>query len=196
MPRMDNYCNMIKTKKELNHYIEEDARANHVKMGYSYYIKLLYGNVHACVFRYLKSLRKYEYYHNKKSKLSIFYRFYNRRLGLKYNIALPINVIGYGIYIPHIEGGVIVNSKCIGNYFEINSGCVVGKGRTNDELPILGNNVRMTVGSKIIGKVVIGDNVIVAPNTVVINDIPDNCFVSGVPAKIIKKDGNKYISND
>lgn len=186
----------ITTKKELKHYIEEDAKANHISIGYSYYLKLLYGNVHACVFRYLKSLRKYEYYQNKRSILRFFYKLYNRRLGLKYNLALPINVIGYGIYIPHIEGGVIINCESIGNNFEINSGCVIGKGHTNMELPIIGHNVKMTVGSKIVGKVKIGNNVIVTPNSVVIKDVPDNCVVAGVPTKIIKKDGFKYIEYD
>lgn len=45
----------------------------------------------------------------------------------------------------------------------------------------------MCIGSKIIGGVVIGDNVIVAPNSVVIKDIEEGDIVSGVPAKSIKK---------
>ena len=49
----------------------------------------------------------------------------------------------------------------------------------------------MTIGSKIIGKVIIGDNVVIAPNSVVIKDVPDNCIVSGVPAKVIKMNGVK-----
>ena len=96
---------MITTKSELNHYILEDAKANDIKTGFSYLMKLFYGNVHACAFRYLKSLRKYEYYHNTNNILRYWYRFYNRRLGLKYNLAIPINVVGYGLYLPHIEGG-------------------------------------------------------------------------------------------
>lgn len=96
---------MITTKSELNHYILEDAKANDIKIGFSYLMKLFYGNVHACAFRYLKSLRKYEYYHNTNNILRCWYRFYNRRLGLKYNLAIPINVVGYGLYLPHIEGG-------------------------------------------------------------------------------------------
>lgn len=96
---------MIKTKEELIFYINEDAKANGIKQGFSYIVKLLYGNVHAGVYRYLKTLRKYEYYNNIGSVLRFWYRFYNRRLGLKYNLAIPINVVGYGLYIPHLEGG-------------------------------------------------------------------------------------------
>ena len=96
---------MIKTKEELKFYINEDAKANGIKQGISYIMKLLFGNVNACVYRYLKTLRKYEYYNNTGSVLRFSYRFYNRRLGLKYNLAIPINVVGYGLYIPHLGGG-------------------------------------------------------------------------------------------
>ena len=96
---------MIRTKKELSFFIAEDAKANGITPGLRYFLKLFYGNIHACAFRYLKSLRKYEYYQNTGSVLRFWYRFYNRRLGLKYNLAIPINVVGYGLYLPHIEGG-------------------------------------------------------------------------------------------
>lgn len=63
---------------------------------------------------------------------------------------------------------------------------VVGNKGSQDNRAIIGNNVGLTIGCKVIGKVVLGNNVIVAPNSVVIKNIPDNAVVSGVPAKIIK----------
>ncbi len=177
---------MIKTKEDLRFYINEDAKANGIKQGTSYIVKLLYGNVNACVYRYLKTLRKYEYYKNTGSVLRFWYRFYNRRLGLKYNLAIPINVVGYGLYIPHLEGGVIVNCKSIGNNCKINSGVVVGSKHNNSQIAEIGNNVELAVGCKVIGKIKIGNNVVVAPNAVVVKDVPDNTIVGGVPAKIIK----------
>jgi len=177
---------MIKTKEELRFYIHEDAKANGIKQGASYIVKLLYGNVNACVYRYLKTLRKYEYYNNSGSVLRFWYRFYNRRLGLKYNLAIPINVVGHGLYIPHLEGGVIVNCKSIGNNCKINSGVVVGSKYDNTQIATIGDNVELAVGCKVIGKIKIGNNVTVAPNAVVVKDVPDNAIVGGVPAKIIK----------
>ena len=53
----------------------------------------------------------------------------------------------------------------------------------------------MTIGSKIIGGVTIGSNVIVAPNSVVVKDVPDNAVVSGIPAKILSIRGQN-VQND
>lgn len=53
-------------------------------------------------------------------------------------------------------------------------------------MAVIGNNVDLTVGCKVIGGVHIGNNVIVAPNSVVVKDIPDCAVVSGVPARILK----------
>lgn len=45
----------------------------------------------------------------------------------------------------------------------------------------------MGLGAKIFGEVTIGNNVIIGANAVVVKDIPDNCVVGGIPAKIIRK---------
>ena len=51
--------------------------------------------------------------------------------------------------------------------------------------------VELTLGCKVIGGITIGNNVIVAPNSVVVKDVPDNSVVSGVPARTIKHNGVK-----
>lgn len=149
-------------------------------------------------FNYLKALRKYEYSINlqKKSlfgKIVYIYRKLKwRHLTIKYNCMLPPNVIGYGFKMAHIiGGGIIINCKSIGCYCSANAGVVVGNNGGQDKIATIGDNVSLTIGSKVIGNVTIGNNVIVAPNSVVVKDIPDNCVVSGVPARIIKKDGIK-----
>ncbi len=182
---------MITSKQELKKYLFEDAKANRIQPGLAYLIKLLYGNINACVYRYLKSLRKLEYYTNIKSPLRYWYRYYNRRMGLKYNLAMPINAVGYGLYIPHIEGGVILNVKKVGCYCKINSGVVCGSKNTGEEIPTIGDYVNLTVGAKVIGNITIGNYSIVAPNSVVIKDVSDYDIVSGVPAKVIKTNAPK-----
>ena len=163
---------MIDTRENLKFYIHSDFKANGIINKYDYYLKLIYGNVNACVIRYLISLRKYEFYSNINSPLKFYWRYRNRQLGLKYNLAIPINVVGPGLYIPHIEGGVIINCKKIGANCKINSGVVVGSKHNNSMIAEIGDNVEICVGSKVIGAITIGDNAIIAPNAVVINDVP------------------------
>lgn len=52
-------------------------------------------------------------------------------------------------------------------------------------MPIIGNNVYIATGAKILGPIKIGNNVTIGANSVVIKDVPDNMVVAGVPAKII-----------
>jgi len=177
---------MITTRKELDYYIAEDARVNNITNCIRYYIMLLYGNVHAHTFRYLKSLRKYEYYYNKNSFLKYWYRFYNRRLGLRYRMAMFINTIGPGLSLPHIEGGVVLNCSSMGSNCTVNIDVLCGNKNELDNIPSIGDNVNLCPGCKVIGKVRVGNNVTIAPNAVVVKDVPDNAIVAGVPAQIIK----------
>ena len=57
--------------------------------------------------------------------------------------------------------------------------------------PTLGNDIVVGTGAKILGPVYVGDNVRVGANSVVVNDVPPNCVVVGVPAKIVSKKGEK-----
>ena len=53
--------------------------------------------------------------------------------------------------------------------------------------PIIGNNVKICAGSILVGNIKIGNNVIIGAGSVVTKNVPDNCVIAGVPAKIIKK---------
>jgi serine O-acetyltransferase len=139
-------------------------------------------------FRYLKSLRKYEYYLNTHSFWRFWYRFKNRRIGAKYHIAITPNTVGYGLRLPHLELGIIINCSSMGNYCTVNSGVVLGNKLPgmNKQKPTVGDYVNFCVGSKAIGGIRIGNNTLVAPNAVVTKDVPDNSIVAGIPARVIK----------
>lgn len=80
---------------------------------------------------------------------------------------------------------MIVNSKAkIGKNLTIYPGVTVGASKSG--VPTIGDNVFLGLGSKVFGDVTIGNNVIVAPNAVVVKNVPDNSIVAGVPAKVIK----------
>jgi serine O-acetyltransferase len=100
-------------------------------------------------------------------------------------------MIGYGFLIRHLCGGCIVNCESIGNYCRINAGVIVGNKDSLSDVATIGNNVRLSAGCKVIGKITIGDDVVVAPNAVVTKSVPPNCVVAGIPAKIIKMNGEK-----
>ena len=193
---------MINTKEDLRLYIREDKKRNlgAYKIGIVKYIaSWLYGTDEMKAFRLLRALRKLEYAKNVLQNQGLFGRmvyvmrqWHYHRLEEKYNIAIGTNMVGYGFYLPHvIGGGIIINSKSIGCYCCANVGVVVGNNHSWDDRPIIGDHVNLTMGCKVYGGIKIGNNVTVAPNSVVIKDIPDNCVVSGVPAKIIRKDGKK-----
>lgn len=183
---------MITTKQQLREHIQMDMARYHKRRNYFCYF--LFGDESFAIRRFLKIWRKTEYYYNtcnKKNPLSLFrfcvYFVIYRRMQLHYKLFLPLNVVGPGLYIPHRMGGVIINAIEVGRNFSISSGCVVGKKGNNESRPIIGDDVEMCIGSKIIGKVHIGNNSIIAPNSVVVKDVPENDIVSGIPAKSIRK---------
>ncbi len=79
----------------------------------------------------------------------------------------------------------------MGNYCVVNTQTVIGIKNSLEEVPEIVDNCEINSGSQIFGKIRIGDNVKIALNTVVFKDVPSNAVVSGVPAKLIKLNGQK-----
>lgn len=99
------------------------------------------------------------------------------------NCYLYTKRIGGGVYIQH-GFATIITATSIGKNVWINQQVTVGhKGNLS---PVIGDNVRISCGAKVLGGVTIGNNVIIGANAVVVKDVPDNCIVAGVPAKIIR----------
>lgn len=99
---------------------------------------------------------------------------------------IGINMVGPGLYIPHISGGIIINCKRMGYDCSVNAGVVIGNKDKIDSIADIGNNVVISTGAKVFGKIKIGDNSVIAPNAVVVKDIPSNSIVGGVPAYVLK----------
>lgn len=79
-----------------------------------------------------------------------------------------------------------MNAKCIGDDFYCLHNVTIGNNIYQGKNPKIGNNVKIFTGAVVVGDIQIGNNVIIAANAVVNKDIPDNCLVAGVPAKIVK----------
>ena len=100
-------------------------------------------------------------------------------------ITTPRSDVDSGLIIQH-GFATIISAKQIGKNCKIYQQVTIGYDHTL-QAPIIGDNVEICCGAKVIGGVTIGNNVIIGANAVVIKDVPNNCIVAGVPAKIIKK---------
>lgn len=117
----------------------------------------------------------------------------HRRLTYRMGISIPpATRIGSGFYIGHF-GGIVVNHRTvIGRNCNISHGVTLGqanRGR-NKGYPTVGDNVYIGPGAAIIGNVRIGNNVAIGANCVVTRDVPDDCVVAGVPARVISQSGS------
>ena len=70
----------------------------------------------------------------------------------------------------------------------IGQGVTIGGKSGWYEVPVIGDNVEINAGARVLGPVRIGNNVIIGANSVVVKDVPDKCVVAGIPAQIIRKD--------
>lgn len=104
--------------------------------------------------------------------------------------------IGEGIKFMHYSN-IVIHSKSIGKNCTIFQGVTIGNSFSKKTfgVPEIGDNVIVFSGAKVLGNIKIGNNVVIAANSVVLSDVPDNCIVGGVPAKIISNNLNSVIRN-
>ncbi len=105
--------------------------------------------------------------------------------------------LGSGLYIGHF-GGIFVNQGVvIGNNCNISQGVTLGRQNRGERegCPVIGNNVYIAPGAKIIGRINIGDYAAVGANAVVVNDVAAHNTVGGVPARPISGNGSEGYVN-
>ena len=98
--------------------------------------------------------------------------------------------IGGGLFLPHTVGTVI-GAQRIGCNAIIFQGVTLGAkeidiGYHPELRPVLGDNVTIGSGAKILGTLIIGDNSVIGANAVVTKSVPINTVMGGVPARIIR----------
>jgi serine O-acetyltransferase len=106
--------------------------------------------------------------------------------------------IGRRFFIDHGMGVVIGETCEIGNNVTLFQGVTLGgtgkeKGKRH---PTLKDNSLVATGAKVLGSITIGENSKVGAGSVVLNDVPDNSTVVGIPGRVVIQDGVKVRKKD
>ena len=194
---------MITSKKELKYYISEDRKRQPIERPF---LSALTFSESWSVRSYLTILRHYEFYLHSFNALRNKWRFRPawggvipllhhgvavafyfmrwRRKSLKTGMQVFPNTCGPGLAITHQSFVHIDNLTSIGKNCSILPMVLFGKNKSGRI--IVGDNVTFGCGVTVLAPCKIGNNVYVGAGAVVNKDIPDNCVIAGVPAKIIK----------
>lgn len=149
--------------------------------------------------RYLKALRKTEYYINigKCHSLGFLLNKYRlSSLGMRLGFSINPNVLGYGVVIPHYGTIVVGNGNKIGNYAVLHTSTCITAGSK-----VIGDALYLSTGAKIINDITLGDRISVAANAVVNkSSVESGRLLVGIPAvdkmprsAWYEEDGEKYI---
>lgn len=117
---------------------------------------------------------------------SLIYKVLFKFVQITTGIELPCEVVvGRNFVIDHFGGIVISGYARFGDDCRIRNGVVVGLKNVSEPIaPIIGNNVDIGAGAKVLGNIRIGNNVVIGCNAVVLIDVPDDALAVGVPATV------------
>ena len=179
----------IANRDELRHFLREDYAA-HGLDGWRPWFRLTNRVVY-----FQRLLRFGEYYEGRRDPLGRVWfgvlRVRLRLLGERLGFEIPRGVFGPGLSIAH-HGTITVNGEArVGCNCRIDTQTTIAdvRGRT----PVLGDNVYVGSGARIVGGVRVGDEVAIGANAVVVEDVPDRVTVGGVPARVISRNGSRGV---
>lgn len=178
---------MIKNKKELKYFLEQDKIAL-LQYENQKYPRPLYDEV----WKFQIALRKAEYAVNCKQGIAfIFYRLWRKyifhRWSVKCGFTIPLNVFGPGLSIAHY-GTIVINANAkIGKNCRIQEDVNIGASG-GETAPQIGDNVFIGSGAKIIGDVTVADNIAIGAGAIVVKSFSERGItIAGNPAKKISE---------
>lgn len=189
---------MIKCKDDLKRYIRQDSRACKRETEKP----RIFGDD---IWKFQLSLRNVEYYYRAsrtkwetilETPARCLAAFTYHHWSVKLQFSIPMNTFQEGLSIAHY-GCLVVNGKArIGKNCRIHEGVNIGATNGTSDSPVIGDNVFIGTGAKIIGGIHIADNVAIGANAVVVRDIDEpGTTWAGVPAKKVSNNSSRaYIS--
>ena len=121
-------------------------------------------------------------------------RWVSQRAARKTGIEIhPGATIGKGLFIDHGSGVIIGETTIIGDNVTLYQGVTLGGNgkETGKRHPTLEDNVMVSAGAKIIGSFTIGANSKIGAGSVVIEEVPPNCTVVGIPGRVVRQKNMK-----
>lgn len=126
-----------------------------------------------------------------RKKIPLFSKLFSLINFIIFGIEIAVNCeIGGGLFIPHTQG-IVIGAAKIGSNATIYQNVTLGAKNIDIPFnpanrPVLGDNVLVASGAKVLGGICIGNNVTIAANAVVTKSCADNVLLAGIPA-VIKK---------
>lgn len=180
------------TLKELSYYIRRDLKYVN---GHPYrtFFSRYFGEAG---FHFSVWLRLTRYFFLKGKAYFGFFllsRMIMKHYAYKYSFDISFRAqIGPGLAIAHYGYIIVTSNSIIGENCTLRPGVVFGKKLTEATGgPTLGDDVNIGVGTTIVGDVTIGSRVIIGANSVVSRDVPSDCVVAGVPARVLRSLNNE-----
>lgn len=170
-------------------YINADRMDYYPKLSKEYFVDWILKTEQYWLRRYIKCLRKEEYYtfHRPNKLLKYYYQRKKNILGRKLGFFIPGGCFDSGLKIYHY-GSIIINPKSkIGKNCTIHGNCCIGsKGTFPDYSPVIGDGVDIGQGAQILGGITIADGVKIGAGTIVTKSILEpNVTVVGIPGRIL-----------
>lgn len=107
----------------------------------------------------------------------------SRKFGLEFS---PAAVIGKGLYLGHPYNITVGNGVVLGQNVNIHKGATLGVENRGKRIgaPTIGNCVYIGINATVVGKITVGDDVLIAPGAYVNFDVPSHSIVLGNPGQI------------
>lgn len=174
-------------KKELKALLKKEQKIYGISSPKEYIKKALLCDHDYLLYKYLKQLRLLEYYYGRNKILFQIYQRRKNKMGAKLGITIWHNCVGEGLRIWHY-GSIVVNGHAkIGENCQLHGeNCIGNKGDFDKAAPVLGDNVDVGIGAKVIGDIYIANNVKIGANAVVTKSCyKEGATLVGVPAREI-----------